>query len=39
MEKRNFRRRELPEKYMVRLLYGWNNGEFEKKYLRKLKEN
>jgi len=34
-----FRREELPGKYMVRILYGWDNGKFEKEYLKKLKRN
>jgi len=33
------RRSELPEKYMAKLLYGWNNRKFEKEYLRKLEKN
>ena len=37
IEKKNFRRGELPGKYMVKILYRWDNGKFEKKYLRKLK--
>ena len=32
-------RSKLPEKYMVKLLYSWNDGRFEKKYLRKLERN
>ena len=30
---------ELSEKYMAKLLYGWDNGKFEKEYLRKLERN
>ena len=30
---------ELLEKYMAKLLYGWNNRKFEKEYLKKLKKN
>ena len=37
IEKKNFRRGELPGKYMVKMLYRWNNGKFEKEYLKKLK--
>jgi len=39
LEKRDFRRKELLGKYMVKMLYGWNNREFEEKYLRKLERN
>ena len=38
-EKRDFRRGELPEKFMARILYGWDNGKFEKEYLKKLERN
>ena len=39
MEEKDFRRGELPEKYMAKMLYGWDDGKFEKKYLRKLERN
>jgi len=39
VEERDFRRRELPENYMTKMLYRWDDGKFEKKYLRKLKRN
>jgi len=38
-KKRNFRREELLEKYIAKLLYGWDDGKFKKKYLRKLERN
>ena len=38
-EERDFRRGELPEKFMARILYGWDNGKFEKEYLKKLERN
>ena len=38
-EKKDFRRGKLLGKYMEKILYGWNNGKFENKYLRKLKKN
>ena len=38
-EKRDFRRRELPEKFIAKMLYGWDNGKFEEKYLKKLERN
>ena len=30
---------ELPRRYIAKLLYGWDNGKFEEKYLRKLEKN
>jgi len=39
IEEKDFRRGELLEKYMVKILYGWNNRKFEEEYLRKLKRN
>jgi len=39
VEKRNFRRRELPEKYIAKMLYRWDNRKFEAEYLEKLEEN
>ena len=30
---------ELPGKYMAKLLYGWNDKEFEEEYLKKLEKN
>ena len=38
-EKRDFRRGKLPGKYIAKILYSWDNGNFENKYLRKLKRN
>jgi len=38
-EKRDFRRGELPRKYMAKMLYEWDNRKFENKYLRKLERN
>jgi len=38
-EERDFRRRELLEKFAVRMLYGWEDGKFEKEYLKKLERN
>jgi len=29
IEENDFRRRELPGKYTVKTLYGWDNGKFE----------
>jgi len=39
VEERDFRREKLPGKYTVKMLYGWNDGKFEKEYLRKLERN
>jgi len=39
IEEKNFRRGELLGKYMIKILYKWDNGKFEKEYLRKLKKN
>jgi len=38
-EEKNFRREKLLGKYMAKMLYGWDNRKFEKKYLRKLERN
>jgi len=38
-EEKDFRRGELPGKFMAKMLYRWNDGKFEKEYLRKLERN
>jgi len=38
-EVEEYRRIELPGKYTAKLLYGWDNKEFEEEYLRKLEKN
>ena len=38
-KERDFKRRELPGKYMVKILYGWNDGKFKEEYLRNLERN
>jgi len=38
-EERDFRRGELSEKYMAKMLYRWDNGKFKKEYLKKLERN
>ena len=38
-EEKDFRREELPGKFTVKMLYGWNDRKFEKEYLRKLERN
>ena len=39
VEEKNFRRGELLGKYTAKMLYRWNDGKFEKEYLRKLERN
>ena len=39
VEERDFRREELPGKYMAKLLYGWDDKKFEDEYLKKLEKN
>ena len=39
VEERDFRREELLEKYMTKMLYRQDNRKFENKYLRKLERN
>ena len=34
-----FRRGDLPEKYMAKLLYGWDDKKFNEEYLKKLERN
>ena len=34
-----FKRSKLPVKYVVIILFGWNNGKIENKYLKKLKRS
>jgi len=38
-EERDFRRKELPGKFTVRMLYGWDDGKFKEEYLKKLERN
>ena len=38
-EERDFRRGELPRKFMARMLYRWDYGKFEEEYLKKLERN
>jgi len=38
-EERDFRRGELPGKFIARMLYGWNDGKFEKEYLKKVESS
>jgi len=34
-----FKRSELPWKYMMRILFGWDDKKFENEYLKKLERN
>jgi len=34
-----FKKSELPRKYIVKILFGWNNRKFENKYLKKLEKS
>ena len=38
-EDRDFRRGELPGKFTAKMLYGWDDGKFKDKYLKKLERN
>ena len=38
-EEKDFRRRELSGKYIVKMLYRWDNRKFENKYLKRLERN
>ena len=39
LEVEEFKRGKLPERYMAKLLYGWDDKKFEKEYLKKLEKN
>ena len=39
VEEGDFRREKLPGKFTAKMLYEWDNGKFEEKYLRKLERN
>ena len=38
-EEEEYRRMELPGKYMAKLLYRWDDKKFEDEYLKKLEKN
>ena len=38
-EERDFRRGELPGKFMAKMLYGWDDQKFKEEYLNKLEKN
>jgi len=37
-EEKEYKRMELPGKYMEKLLYGWDDQKFEEEYLNKLEK-
>ena len=39
LEAEEFKRGELPRRYMAKLLYGWDNKKFDEEYLKKLQKN
>ena len=39
VEEKDIRKRELLENVIVKMLYRWNDENFEEKYLRKLERN
>jgi len=39
LEAEEFKRGELPGRYMAKLLYGWDNKKFDEEYLKKLQGN
>jgi len=39
VEERDFKRRKLLRKYIVKMLYRWNDRRFKAKYLKKLERN
>ncbi len=38
-EEKDFRRVELPGKYIAKMLYGWDDRKFKNEYLKKLERN
>ena len=38
-EAEEFKRGKLPERYMAKLLYEWDDKKFDEKYLKKLQKN
>jgi len=39
MNVEKFRRSELPEKYIAKVLFGWEDKKFEDEYLKRLERN
>ena len=38
-EVEEFKRGKLPERYIAKLLYGWDDKKFDEEYLKKLEKN
>ena len=38
-EEQDFRRGKLLEKFMTRMLYGWDDGKFKEEYLKKVESS
>ena len=38
-EDKVYKRNELPGRYTAKMLHGWDDGRFERKYLKKLEGN
>ena len=38
LEIEEFKREKLPERYIAKLLYGWDNKKFDEEYLKKIRE-
>jgi len=38
-EEQDFRRKKLSGRFTEKILYRWNDGKFEKEYLRKMERN
>ena len=39
LEVEEFKKSELPKKYIARVLFGWDDNKFEDEYLKKLERN
>ena len=39
LEAKEFKRGKLPERYIAKLLYEWNDKKFDEEYLKKLERN
>ena len=39
IEERDFRKGDLPGRFTVKMLYGWDDRKFEEEYLKKLERN
>ena len=39
MKEKDFRKRKLLRKFIVKMLYRWDDGKFKNEYLKRLKRN